>query len=436
MEEKPKNIYPELVEDDEDESEEDDKKSKVDPKSNFLKELAILIKGIQEKEEKSEKETEHKDLKVDINPELDSEAPVEHLSEVEIEDISRTLARERMDELDGSEENPENDSAKEFLDQVIETGDISFAESEVIADPILPDGEVFRINDPTSVGRESVPTNIYHEKVEEKKNEIEESKEIKSKEIKRSEKLTSIGILDYLLDRRKARIEKKVDNKKDLDQKLVEEVDKLRIKLAESERRVRVDASVIERRTSNSSEDYSTTELKILHKLEKTEDLKESRSIEKPVAVLSKNELVKIAENIKIDGTTLRKIFESHLISEKGLRRVISTFLRGGNIKRALNREILQRQIDFEKDPVLRDSFGEPEYEKQEVTVKDSVNSLLDKKGISFSNQPSFYQHNEIPKKKNTDYPIKIKKFKLADIILVLVILSLLTLMLVVLLNK
>jgi len=436
MEEKPKNINPELVEDDEDESEEDDKKSKVDPKSNFLKELAILIKGIQEKEEKSEKETEHKDLKVDINPELDSEAPVEHLSEVEIEDISRTLARERMDELDGSEENPENDSAKEFLDQVIETGDISFAESEVIADPILPDGEVFRINDPTSVGRESVPTNIYHEKVEEKKNEIEESKEIKSKEIKRSEKLTSIGLLDYLLDRRKARIEKKVDNKKDLDQKLVEEVDKLRIKLAESERRVRVDASVIEKKTTNSSEDYSTTELKILHKLEKTEDLKESRSIEKPVAVLSKNELVKIAENIKIDGTTLKKIFESHLISEKGLRRVISTFLRGGNIKRALNREILQRQIDFEKDPVLRDSFGEPEYEKQEVTVKDSVNSLLDKKGISFSNQPSFYQHNEIPKKKNTDYPIKIKKFKLADIILVLVILSLLTLMLVVLLNK
>ena len=436
MEEKPKNINPELVEDDEDESEEDDKKSKVDPKSNFLKELAILIKGIQEKEEKSEKETEHKDLKVDINPELDSEAPVEHLSEVEIEDISRTLARERMDELDGSEENPENDSAKEFLDQVIETGDISFAESEVIADPILPDGEVFRINDPTSVGRESVPTNIYHEKVEEKKNEIEESKEIKSKEIKRSEKLTSIGLLDYLLDRRKARIEKKVDNKKDLDQKLVEEVDKLRIKLAESERRVRVDASVIEKKTTNSSEDYSTTELNILHKLEKTEDLKESRSIEKPVAVLSKNELVKIAENIKIDGTTLKKIFESHLISEKGLRRVISTFLRGGNIKRALNREILQRQIDFEKDPVLRDSFGEPEYEKQEVTVKDSVNSLLDKKGISFSNQPSFYQHNEIPKKKNTDYPIKIKKFKLADIILVLVILSLLTLMLVVLLNK
>jgi len=436
MEEKPKNINPELIEDDEDESEEEDKKSKVDPKSNFLKELAILIKGIQEKEEKSEKETEHKDLGVDINPELDSEAPVEHLSEVEIEDISRTLARERMDELDGSEENPENDSAKEFLDQVIETGDISFAESEVIADPILPDGEVFRINDPTSVGRESVPTNIYHEKVEEKKNEIEESKEIKSKEIKRSEKLTSIGLLDYLLDRRKARIEKKVDNKKDLDQKLVEEVDKLRIKLAESERRVRVEASVIERKTINSSEDYSTTELKILHKLEKTEDLKESRSIEKPVAVLSKNELVKIAENIKIDGTTLKKIFESHLISEKGLRRVISTFLRGGNIKRALNREILQRQIDFEKDPVLRDSFGEPEYEKQEVTVKDSVNSLLDKKGISFSNQPSFYQHNENPKKKNTDYPIKIKKFKLADIILVLVILSLLTLMLVVLLNK
>ncbi len=425
MEEKPKNLNPELLEDDEDDSEEEDKKSRVDPKSNFLKELAILIKGLQEKEEKLEKETENKDLKVDINPELDSEAPVEHLSEVEIEDISRTLARERMDELDGSEENPENDSAKEFLDQVIETGDISFAESEVIADPILPESEVFRINDPTSVGRESIPTNIYHENSNEKK-----------KEAKRSEKLTSVGLIDYLIDRRKARIEKKADSKKDLDKKLVEEVDKLRIKLAESERRVRVEASLIERKTSNSSEDYSTTELKILNKLEKTEDLKESRSIEKPVAVLSKNELVKVAENIKIDGTTLKKIFESHLISENGLRRVISTFLRGGNIKRALNREILQRQIDFEKDPILRDSFGEPEAEKQEVIVKESVNSLLEKKGINFSNHPSFYQHNAIPKKNNIDYSKKIKKTKPADIILVLVILSLFTLMLVVLLNK
>ena len=436
MEEKPKNLNPELLEDDEDDSEEEDKKSRVDPKSNFLKELAILIKGLQEKEEKLEKETENKDLKVDINPELDSEAPVEHLSEVEIEDISRTLARERMDELDGSEENPENDSAKEFLDQVIETGDISFAESEVIADPILPESEViadpilpesevFRINDPTSVGRESIPTNIYHENSNEKK-----------KEAKRSEKLTSVGLIDYLIDRRKARIEKKADSKKDLDKKLVEEVDKLRIKLAESERRVRVEASLIERKTSNSSEDYSTTELKILNKLEKTEDLKESRSIEKPVALLSKNELVKVAENIKIDGTTLKKIFESHLISENGLRRVISTFLRGGNIKRALNREILQRQIDFEKDPILRDSFGEPEAEKQEVIVKESVNSLLEKKGINFSNQPSFYQHSAIPKKNNIDYSKKIKKTKPADIILVLVILSLFTLMLVVLLNK
>ncbi len=425
MEEKPKNLNPELLEDDEDDSEEEDKKSRVDPKSNFLKELAILIKGLQEKEEKLEKETENKDLKVDINPELDSEAPVEHLSEVEIEDISRTLARERMDELDGSEENPENDSAKEFLDQVIETGDISFAESEVIADPILPESEVFRINDPTSVGRESIPTNIYHENSNEKK-----------KEAKRSEKLTSVGLIDYLIDRRKARIEKKADSKKDLDKKLVEEVDKLRIKLAESERRVRVEASLIERKTSNSSEDYSTTELKILNKLEKTEDLKESRSIEKPVALLSKNELVKVAENIKIDGTTLKKIFESHLISENGLRRVISTFLRGGNIKRALNREILQRQIDFEKDPILRDSFGEPEAEKQEVIVKESVNSLLEKKGINFSNQPSFYQHDAIPKKNNIDYSKKIKKTKPADIILVLVILSLFTLMLVVLLNK
>lgn len=422
MEERPKNLNPENLDDEDEEEDEKDKKTRKKSKLDFIEELANLIKGIEEKDKKEDKELASKELEIDTNPELDSEAPVEHLSEVEIEDISRTLARERMDEILIEDANPENESAKEFLDQVIETGDISFSESEIITAPILPVGEEFRINDPDSVGRESVSAFIHHEKPD-----------VIKKEEKRSEKIISIGILDYLIDRRKIRIDKKSEKKKDLDKKLDNEVDKLRIELAESERRVRVEAANDKRKTSVGLEAYPEPELQILRKLEKNKT-KENRSIEKPVAVMSKDELSKVAQNIKIDGTSLKQVFDSHLISEKGLRRIVSTFLRGGNIKRALNREILQRQVDFEKDPILRDSYSSNEENNNETFYNESVDVLLQKRGIDFIEPVAFRPMNTIPKKQQTIVKKQIKKIKLSDLILILIGLILLLLMLVILL--
>lgn len=70
---------------------------------------------------------------------------------------------------------------------------------------------------------------------------------------------------------------------------------------------------------------------------------------------LSRDELLSISETITVEGTSLRKVYETQLVSEKGLRRLVAEHLRGGNITRALQTEIVEHEIDFERDPILRD---------------------------------------------------------------------------------
>ncbi len=81
------------------------------------------------------------------------------------------------------------------------------------------------------------------------------------------------------------------------------------------------------------------------------EQLKTDKNIE----TLSRAELLSLSEKITIDGSSLRQVFETHLIGERGLRRLIGEHLRGGDVKKALRREVMEREIDFERDPVMRD---------------------------------------------------------------------------------
>jgi hypothetical protein len=76
---------------------------------------------------------------------------------------------------------------------------------------------------------------------------------------------------------------------------------------------------------------------------------------EKHIDTFSRTELLAISQKIIVDGTSLRQIYEAHLVGERGLRRLVKEHLRGGNVKKALKREIVERQIDFERDPIVRD---------------------------------------------------------------------------------
>jgi hypothetical protein len=78
-------------------------------------------------------------------------------------------------------------------------------------------------------------------------------------------------------------------------------------------------------------------------------------AMEKPLSSLSRAELLNLSEQIQVDGSSLRQIYETHLVGERGLRRLVAEHLQGGDIKKALRQEIVEREIDFERDPVLRD---------------------------------------------------------------------------------
>jgi len=89
--------------------------------------------------------------------------------------------------------------------------------------------------------------------------------------------------------------------------------------------------------------------------VEKSAELSPRPGSGKRIDTLSRAELLSLSETIIIDGSSLRQIYETHLVGEHGLRRLIAEHLRGGDLKKALQREIVEREIDFERDPILRD---------------------------------------------------------------------------------
>ena len=74
---------------------------------------------------------------------------------------------------------------------------------------------------------------------------------------------------------------------------------------------------------------------------------------------MSNQDLLKLSEQIEVNGTNLRRIYETQLIGEKGLRRIVSEYESGGDLKKAIKHEIEEREKDFERDPVMRDTASD-----------------------------------------------------------------------------
>jgi hypothetical protein len=86
----------------------------------------------------------------------------------------------------------------------------------------------------------------------------------------------------------------------------------------------------------------------------------ESR-IEAPRAVshraerLTLTNLLEISETITVGSTSVRRVFETQLVSERGLRRIVDEHLSGGDVRKVLTEELLIKEIGHELDPHLRD---------------------------------------------------------------------------------
>ena len=92
-------------------------------------------------------------------------------------------------------------------------------------------------------------------------------------------------------------------------------------------------------------------------KKNETSKTTDERTAQKRAETLSRNDLLTMSEKINVEGSTLRQVYETHLISERGLRRLVAEYLRGGDVVRAFKRELIERQMDFERDPKLRDAI-------------------------------------------------------------------------------
>ena len=112
---------------------------------------------------------------------------------------------------------------------------------------------------------------------------------------------------------------------------------------------------------------------------------KMSRRSEQQVETLSRNELLTLSEKVIVEGSTLRQVYETNLISERGLRRLITEYLRGGDVVRAFRRELVEREIDFERDPKLRDAVRKNL--KSSGGASPTLQRLLAQAGVSTDDQ-------------------------------------------------
>jgi hypothetical protein len=65
-------------------------------------------------------------------------------------------------------------------------------------------------------------------------------------------------------------------------------------------------------------------------------------------------QLLVMAENIKVDNVSVRKMYESRQLDEQSVRRIVVEQVRGGNPQEAVARELIAKETPFERDPRAR----------------------------------------------------------------------------------
>ena len=204
------------------------------------------------------------------------------------------------------------------------------------------------------------------------------------------------GIIGYLLGRRRGRIrtERRLLPVKE---KLEKEVENLQARIAAREAEVRTFA--FERLPEAAKTRAASERLRKTSGMEKPVRAEllgkavigtESPEVVRPelrniapehVKDMGRNELLLLSEKVIVEGASLRQIYEQHLIGERGLRHLVAEYLQGKDIRKDLRNEMVEREIDFERDPILRDAA----YHGSDGggTASTSLQQLLEKVGAS-----------------------------------------------------
>lgn len=103
-----------------------------------------------------------------------------------------------------------------------------------------------------------------------------------------------------------------------------------------------------------------------------------------PERTMRRAELLALAKAIRVDGISVHDMYTARRIDEDGLHRVVSEYLRGGDVKQAIAQEVRRQQIKFERDPHLRgapiESSESRGAARSAARIKDQAKDLLDLK--------------------------------------------------------
>lgn len=370
--------------------------------------------------EKSEQELNEEPA--DLTPELEAEASVEHLNEPEITAIAQTIASERLAEVQAEEvaiPTSEDLAAESFLENVQATGNIDQAFTETMEElgeasidtlaPVEIKAETALPVDPESLieaARHEISPKASYELA--KKDIRAEPKQLwtpklahesepeRTKKKDKAEKQPVIDdIVDYVIGRRYGRLNPEASHE-EVERRLNGEVRDLELQLSARETHVRqiAQSKTYEKVAKEvlSSNDVKQEIVRLASiEPELVDDIKNEKQTasRKEAAGISahtmkRSELIRLAEKIKVEDSNLREIFERHLVGEKGLKRIVAEYLRGGDFKKALRRELLEKEKDFERDPKLRDQAS-----ILPMSAKSTqLDNLLQQSGIDWSEPP------------------------------------------------
>ncbi len=105
------------------------------------------------------------------------------------------------------------------------------------------------------------------------------------------------------------------------------------------------------------------------------------------VRTMRRQELMAISSKITVEGASLKHMYDNGLFSERALRRLVVTYLKDQDMLPKLRKEIIEKQLDYERDPLLKDSYNREDYSEinQSTTF---FNQMLSKTEIPISNRP------------------------------------------------
>lgn len=453
----------------------DDKENEEDDEDQPLIKIEKIFK-LDKKESIQEEKESILDtiLKNDKAPELEAEASVANLNPEEIEDVSQILAEERLEEVSENRDNeldPVELAAEQYLENVISTGNAQEAYDQTILELNLKEDE----NEKTiAVDQIDAPENqqkVYQDRAYENSNpqnniqpvvqpealildsfnnQDQNQEKVKENKRKKENHKVIAFLSESLLSRREPRLKSKKSSP-ELNQNLTKQVEQIQSTILTKEQKIRTltekldilkKASlpatyekVKEKRQSEIIKPILSNEnIKLFE-----EDPKLKVNLKDKIKVirhLNTKELLSVASKIKVENIPLKKAYMDRIITEKGLRRIVEAYFRGMNVKKVFKRELIQKEIDFERDPALRDQGVDlGEFTERKTSIED----LVEQAGINWKNQETEYL--PLPKKESKLASIKIKdktqkNFKLLDFILFSIILILMATVLIIFISK